>query len=93
MKLASNRFKLGAHQFLWKSPWTDDDLSILALPSDWGAPFSRSPWATTSGLAAPLARHAESLGLELTVGREISGQKNVTSPRMMRANAASCGVA
>ncbi len=69
MRLQSNRFKLGAHQFLWKSPWTDSDLSILDTAQRLGCTvFEISLGDDVRFDRARLRRHAESLGLELTVG-------------------------
>lgn len=69
MRLDSNRFKLGAHQFLWKSPWTDGDLGILDAARRLGCTFVEISLGDDVQFdRIRVRRHAESLGLELTVG-------------------------
>lgn len=61
--------KFGAHQFLWKSHWTDGDLGILDAAHRLGCQlFEISLGDDVQFDRARLRRHAESLGLELTVG-------------------------
>ena len=62
-------FKLGAHQFLWKSHWTDGDLGILDAARALGCSvFEISLGDDVSFDRARVQRHAASIGLELTVG-------------------------
>ncbi|HTQ12057.1 MAG TPA: sugar phosphate isomerase/epimerase family protein, partial [Fimbriimonadaceae bacterium] len=62
-------FKLGAHQMLWKSNWTDEDLQILdqihALGLDL---FEVSIGDDVSFDAGRLKAHAAGLGIELSAG-------------------------
>jgi D-psicose/D-tagatose/L-ribulose 3-epimerase len=63
------RFKLGAHQFLWKSHWTDADLGILDVVHRLGCNlFEVSIGDDVRFERGRLRRHAEALGIELTVG-------------------------
>ena len=69
MRLRANRFKLGAHQFLWKSHLTDSDLCVLDTAQRLGCTFLEVSLGDDVRFdRARLRRHAESLGLELTVG-------------------------
>ncbi len=62
-------FKLGAHQFLWKSHWTDDDLAILDRARSLGLTlFEVSLGDDVSFDYRRLRRHSESLGIELSIG-------------------------
>ena len=62
-------FKFGAHQFLWKSHWTDGDLGILDTARGLGCTlFEVSVGDDVRFDRARLRRHAEALGVELTVG-------------------------
>jgi D-psicose/D-tagatose/L-ribulose 3-epimerase len=62
-------FKFGAHQFLWKSHWTDRDWGILDQARSLGLTlFEISLGDDVEFDRARLRRHAESLGIELTVG-------------------------
>ena len=63
------KLKFGAHQFLWKSHWTDGDLNILDVAHALGLTlFEISLGDDVQFDRARLRRHAESLGVELTVG-------------------------
>jgi D-psicose/D-tagatose/L-ribulose 3-epimerase len=69
MKEVLDRFKLGAHQFLWKSHWTDADLGILDTARGLGCTlFEVSLGDDVRFDRKRLRRQAEVLGLELTVG-------------------------
>jgi D-psicose/D-tagatose/L-ribulose 3-epimerase len=62
-------FKFGAHQFLWKSHWTDQDLGILDTAKSLGLDlFEISSGDDVQFDRARLRRHAEALRIELTVG-------------------------
>ncbi len=62
-------YKFGAHQFLWKSHWTDDDLGILDTVRGLGCTvFEISLGDDVQFDRGRLRRQAESLGIELTVG-------------------------
>ena len=62
-------FKFGAHQFLWKSHWTDCDLGILDQARSLGLTLFEISLGDDVGFdRARLRRHAESLSIELTVG-------------------------
>ena len=62
-------FKFGAHQFLWKSHWTDADLPILDAARALGLTlFEISLGDDVQFDRARVRRHAQSLGLELSVG-------------------------
>lgn len=62
-------FKFGAHQFLWKSHWTDDDLKILDTARGLGCTLFEVSLGDEVDFDRPLLRrHAEALGVELTVG-------------------------
>jgi D-psicose/D-tagatose/L-ribulose 3-epimerase len=64
-----HEFKFGAHQFLWKSHWTDGDLGILDTVRGLGCTlFEVSVGDDVQFDRALLRRHAEALGIELTVG-------------------------
>jgi D-psicose/D-tagatose/L-ribulose 3-epimerase len=66
---ASPAFKIGAHQFLWKSRWTDGDLGILDTARQLGCTlFEISLGDDIHFHRGRLGRHAKSLGIELTVG-------------------------
>jgi D-psicose/D-tagatose/L-ribulose 3-epimerase len=61
--------KFGAHQFIWKSHWTDGDLRILDTVRSLGLTlFEVSLGDDVQFDRRRLRRHAESLGVELTVG-------------------------
>jgi D-psicose/D-tagatose/L-ribulose 3-epimerase len=63
------RFKFGAHQFLWKSHWTDEDLGILDAVRRLGCSlFEVSLGDDVRFDRARLQRHSKALGIELTVG-------------------------
>jgi len=63
-------FKFGAHQFLWKSHWTDRDLAILDQARSLGLTLFEISLGDDVGFdRARMRRHAESLGIELTVGQ------------------------
>ena len=63
------KFKFGAHQFLWKSHWTDDDLAILDRAHALGlTTFEVSLGDDVSFDYRRLRLHAEALGIELTIG-------------------------
>ena len=65
----SVQYKFGAHQFLWKSHWTDDDLGILDTARGLGCTvFEISLGDDVQFDRGRLRRHTESLGIELTVG-------------------------
>ena len=62
-------FKFGAHQFLWKSRWTDADLGILDTVRRLGCTlFEVSLGDDIRFDRGRLRRHAEALAIELTVG-------------------------
>ena len=62
-------FKFGAHQFLWKSHWTDHDARILDQARALGLTlFEVSLGDDVSFNYRRLARHAEELGIELSIG-------------------------
>lgn len=64
-----SQFKFGAHQLLWKSHWTDDDLHILDTVRELGCTlFEVSVGDDAHFDRSRLRRHAESLGIELSVG-------------------------
>ena len=66
---AQNRFKFGAHQFLWKSHWTDADLGILDTVRRLGCTFFEVSLGDDVRFdRAGLRRYAHALGIELTVG-------------------------
>lgn len=66
---SNKKYKFGAHQFLWKSHWTDDDLGILDTVYQMGCSlFEVSLGDDVKFNRKPLRKHAESLGIELTVG-------------------------
>jgi len=61
--------QFGAHQFLWKSHWTDEDVQILDRVRELGCTlFEVSLGDDVSFDRAGLRRHSEALGIELTVG-------------------------
>ena len=63
------KFIFGAHQFLWKSHWTDGDLHLLDRAQTLGLTlFEISLGDDVRFDRGRLRRHAESLGIELTVG-------------------------
>ena len=69
MRTDANSFKFGAHQFLWTSHWTDADLGILDTARGLGcALFEVSLGDDVHFDRRRLRRHAESIGMELTVG-------------------------
>jgi D-psicose/D-tagatose/L-ribulose 3-epimerase len=62
-------YKVGAHQFLWKGHWTDADLAILDNARELAcALFEISLGDDVQFDRRRLGRHADSLGMELTVG-------------------------
>jgi sugar phosphate isomerase/epimerase len=62
-------FKFGAHQFLWKSHWTDCDLGILDQARSLGLTLFEISLGDDVGFdRARVRRHAESLSIELIVG-------------------------
>lgn len=64
-----SKFKYGAHQFLWKSYWTDDDAAILDAARALGLNlFEIALGDDVRFDRRRLRRQAESLGIELTVG-------------------------
>jgi D-psicose/D-tagatose/L-ribulose 3-epimerase len=64
-----DKYKFGAHQFLWKSHWTDDDLGLLDTAHSLGCTlFEVSLGDDIFFDRACLRRHAEVLGIEMTVG-------------------------
>jgi D-psicose/D-tagatose/L-ribulose 3-epimerase len=68
-KLPAGKFKLGAHQFLWKSHWTDEDAGILDTARALGLTlFEISLGDDVQFDRQRVRRQAESLGIELTVG-------------------------
>ncbi len=61
--------KFGAHQFMWKSHWTDDDAPILDTVTSLGLSlFEISLGDDVVFDAARTGSHARSLGIELTAG-------------------------
>ena len=77
MQISANRFKYGAHQFLWKSHWTDADLPILESARRLGCTlFEISLGDDVSFDRARLCRHAKEIGMELTVGPGNDWPKN-----------------
>ena len=64
-----DKFLFGAHQFLWKQHWTDDDLEILDGARALGlSVFEVSLGDDVSFTYQRLRRHAEELSLELSIG-------------------------
>ena len=62
-------FIFGAHQFLWKEYWTDADLGILDQARALGvAQFEVSLGDDVAFDGPRLRRHAEAIGMELTIG-------------------------
>jgi D-psicose/D-tagatose/L-ribulose 3-epimerase len=62
-------FKFGAHQFLWKSHWTDGDASILDQARSLGLTlFEVSLGDDVSFNYQRLGQYAEKLGIELSIG-------------------------
>jgi D-psicose/D-tagatose/L-ribulose 3-epimerase len=67
--MTGNWFKFGAHQFMWKSHWTDGDLGILDTVRGLGCTLFEVSFGDDVQFDRPrLRRHAEALGVELTVG-------------------------
>jgi len=65
----TTKFTFGAHQFLWKSHWTNGDLNLLDQARSLGlTQFEISLGDDVQFDRALVRRHAESLGIELTVG-------------------------
>jgi len=63
------QIKFGAHQFLWKSHWTNDDLGILDAAGALGlSSFEISLGDDVRFDESKTGAHARSLGIELTVG-------------------------
>ncbi|MEI6782685.1 MAG: hypothetical protein WCQ21_17385 [Verrucomicrobiota bacterium] len=68
-------FKFGAHQFLWKSLWTDADAGILNRAHALGLTlFEISLGDDVCFDYRRLRRHAEALGIELRDGATIKAQ-------------------
>lgn len=66
---SAHNFKFGAHQFLWKSHWTDADLGILDTARELGCTlFEVSLGDDVKFNPARLRDHALALDMELTVG-------------------------
>ncbi|MCX6922494.1 MAG: sugar phosphate isomerase/epimerase [Verrucomicrobia bacterium] len=64
-----DHFKFGAHQFLWKSHWTDADLPILDAARALGVTLLEISLGDDVQFdRARVCRHAQTLGLELSVG-------------------------
>jgi len=62
-------FQFGAHQFIWTNHWTDEDLGILDQARELGCTlFEVSLGDDVAFDRECTRRHAESLGIELTVG-------------------------
>ncbi len=73
----TDKFCFGAHQFLWKSHWTDGDLGILDAARNAGCTiFEISLGDDVKFNSGLLRRHAENLGMELTVGPGNAWPKN-----------------
>ena len=69
MKRPTDKFKFGAHQFLWKSHWTDEDLCILDVVCELGlSAFEVSLGDDVRFDRQRLRHHAEALGIEMTAG-------------------------
>ena len=65
----TTKFKFGAHQFLWKSHWTDGELHILDQAHALGLTLLEISLGDDVQFdRARVCRHAEALGIELTVG-------------------------
>jgi D-psicose/D-tagatose/L-ribulose 3-epimerase len=66
---SADKFCFGAHQFLWKLRWTDDDLGILDRARTLGLSlFEVSLGDDVRFDCRRLRRHAEDLGIELSIG-------------------------
>ncbi len=66
---ATANYRFGAHQFLWKSHFTDDDLGVLDRARELGCTlFEVSLGDDVAFDGRRLNAHAEALGVELTVG-------------------------
>lgn len=64
-----SQFQFGAHQFIWTNHWTDEDLGILDTARALGCTlFEISLGDDVAFDHGRTRRHAESLGIELTVG-------------------------
>ena len=64
-----NHYKYGAHQFLWKSHWTDADRPILDAARALGVTLLEISLGDDVQFdRARVRRHAQALGLELSVG-------------------------
>lgn len=62
-------YLFGAHQFLWKSHWTDGDLRLLDQAKSLGLNLLEVSLGDDVSFDRVLVRrHAQSLGMELTVG-------------------------
>ena len=69
MSLQAQQVKFGAHQFLWKSHWTDHDLAILDAAHALGlTSFEISLGDDVTFNESLAGAHARSLNIELTVG-------------------------
>ncbi|MCX6929695.1 MAG: hypothetical protein NT154_41740, partial [Verrucomicrobia bacterium] len=69
MRQDLGRFKFGAHQFLWKSRWTDADAGILDRAHALGLTlFEISLGDDVRFDCRRLRRHAEALDIELSIG-------------------------
>ena len=65
----NGKFRFGAHQFLWKAKWTDGDLAILDQVCALGlTTFELSLGDDVHFDYGRLRRHAEGLGIELSIG-------------------------
>jgi D-psicose/D-tagatose/L-ribulose 3-epimerase len=65
----AEKFRYGAHQFLWTRCWTDDDLPILDRVRALGLTlFEVSLGDEVRFDARCLRRHADALGIELSIG-------------------------
>ena len=64
-----DQFKFGAHQFLWKSHWTDADLPILDAARALGLTLLEISMGDDAKFdRGRVRRHAQALGLELSIG-------------------------
>jgi D-psicose/D-tagatose/L-ribulose 3-epimerase len=69
MRTEPGKYRFGAHQFLWKSHWTDEDADILDTVRALGLTrFEISLGDDVRFDRQRVRRQAESLGIELTVG-------------------------
>lgn len=62
-------FRYGAHQFLWRSRWSDGDLPLLDTVRSLGCSLFEVSLGDDVSFDRPrLRRHTEAIGMELTVG-------------------------